>query len=1195
MSYHYRLRHRSSSSHTPGETAAGLHENREDEEEEDSGEAGPSAAGGTAVYSLPPLMSYVEDGSSAPDACVAAASLSPFQVRSMASAIAKGRNEGTSIVRSKRRMKENTDNPACSIDSQLERNSLLNRSIGGRDLLLEASARDCYENIAAKCRVEDGDCQRPLVRNVYKDGSYIDGGCFEGYNVSYGKNSRGEQNAGFCQVVNQLSIGLDKTKNKKNKTDKMCAVPTTKYEQSNLRGNKLYPPPAALRGVANPTDPDKLLCISKQDLMNPNGVLLHSGMKLEEFIKMLVNSLRAGDESQVAFVGREIYLLKSLKPPIGQSEVEMYNLALNKIKNAILYYVTNYVEEKYAFRVFYALYLISQFFVNVTRDPSDGGTEDAECIIKALLLIRKCPTKNIAVEVEQAFGTNNDKRTRGQVSESELLSALEKCDVKLIRFLLAKLCCSRHDGGDFAAIDVVSESFPEPDCSMKNTDVYDSAVVRENFDFANKLWKQLLNLAMETDRKIKDSAANPFVGLSVNVVGVAMDALRVFYNGTFYTSNTTSKLSILSSACVLLAYARSQLAAASPLVLVEADIRDTVDAVSDDTFDYERDHCYMPTSERYETTGLVAFDEVYAPRSSAVTYVPHQEFPSLVQKVSGTCPRQIEYYKHLREFSDDDMKKPCTPATALYATALKLAGANYSERIKNLAAATINSTMDDQNLGCTMDNLAEEDTGHPNVNMSEERYLLSTDEDMIKRFRISTVSDKYGLDKTFMYAIKRLLGVSTPAGRYGLNLIDADILWPMQQNNSYVKQDEMNGPNKRHRIAFESGVIGPYSTLDSEDPMVVADTTAEANWDDFEEYLSAKAENKMRFLSLIILRAIMGVGKKLTRSDIHLSLGEDKRIFYVTIENEERVGLKKCEDVLEDAAEFIALCTPVTEEDMQFLPPWCAGLFDDECDIMKVKKKPRKKSKRAAAAAASLLVTASNSEENDDEFVETTDRFKKAFKYSDLTRFLHEMSLEQLEEGNADGSLMRKMINRNMKAARNTEHDKTLADANSRLRAAYGAVIQDKYLYEESSRGDIYSQEYDSDEDMYNPFIPEGEHVFFHVATPQDTEYAQSDDGDNILPTLTPAEKLRQEYFRYRTYNSNCKRDRKVSLPSSDDECQHGDYILITRKMILNDIKMSISEAARASSFVFFDRCMRRIYRNLNRISQAAEFLHEQI
>lgn len=334
-------------------------------------------------------MSYDEDGSSAPDACGAAASLSPSQVRSMASAIARGRNEGTSIVRSKRRMKENTDNSTCSIDSQLERNSLLNISFAYRDFLLEANARDCYENIAAKCRVEDGDCQRPLVRNVYKDGSYIDGGCFEGYSVSYGKNSGGEQNASFCQVVNQLSTGLDKSKNKKNKTDKKCAVPN-KYEQGILHDNNLREySPGALRGMAKPSDPDKLLCISKQDMLNPNGVVLHSGMKLEEFIKMLVNSLRAGDESQVTFVGREIYLLKSLTPPIGQSEVEMHNLALNKIKNAILYYVTNYVDEKYAVRVFYALYSISQFFVKVTRHPSDGGTEDAECIIKVLMLIKK--------------------------------------------------------------------------------------------------------------------------------------------------------------------------------------------------------------------------------------------------------------------------------------------------------------------------------------------------------------------------------------------------------------------------------------------------------------------------------------------------------------------------------------------------------------------------------------------------------------------------------------------------------------------------------------------------------------------------------------------------------------------------------------------------------------------------------------
>lgn len=116
------------------------------------------------------------------------------------------------------------------------------------------------------------------------------------------------------------------------------------------------------------------------------------------------------------------------------------------------------------------------------------------------------------------------------------------------------------------------------------------------------------------------------------------------------------------------------------------------------------------------------------------------------------------------------------------------------------------------------------------------------------------------------------------------------------------------------------------------------------------------------------------------------------------------------------------------------------------------------------------------------------------------------------------------------------------------------------------------------------------------MAIPQDTEYAQSDDDDkHSLPTLTPAEKLRQEYSRYCTYNLDCKSGGKVSLPSSDDECQRNNNILISRKMILNDIKMSISEAARTSSFVFFDRCMRRIYRNLNRIIRAAEFLHEEI
>lgn len=36
-------------------------------------------------------------------------------------------------------------------------------------------------------------------------------------------------------------------------------------------------------------------------------------------------------------------------------------------------------------------------------------------------------------------------------------------------------------------------------------------------------------------------------------------------------------------------------------------------------------------------------------------------------------------------------------------------------------------------------------------------------------------------------------------------------------------------------------------------------------------------------------------------------------------------------------------------------------------------------------------------------------------------------------------------------------------------------------------------------------------------------------------------------------------------------------------------------QVARTSYFVFFDRCIRRIYRNLNRSMQAAEFLHDKI
>ncbi len=88
----------------------------------------------------------------------------------------------------------------------------------------------------------------------------------------------------------------------------------------------------------------------------------------------------------------------------------------------------------------------------------------------------------------------------------------------------------------------------------------------------------------------------------------------------------------------------------------------------------------------------------------------------------------------------------------------------------------------------------------------------------------------------------------------------------------------------------------------------------------------------------------MSVGKSLKRSDIHLCLGEDKEIFYLTIDKKERFGMKKSEDLLEDSAEFIALCTPVTDEDMQLLPPLCVVLFDGNYDNMEVEKKEQERS-----------------------------------------------------------------------------------------------------------------------------------------------------------------------------------------------------------------------------------------------------------
>lgn len=113
-------------------------------------------------------------------------------------------------------------------------------------------------------------------------------------------------------------------------------------EIDNLREEDEF---CVIEGMAEPTDAKSLMAFSYQDFLSPNRVITNTGMKIEELVDSVVNVLKAGDKHQITFLAREIYLLKSMKVPVGQGEVELHNLAMKKIKDAILHYIVYYVKE----------------------------------------------------------------------------------------------------------------------------------------------------------------------------------------------------------------------------------------------------------------------------------------------------------------------------------------------------------------------------------------------------------------------------------------------------------------------------------------------------------------------------------------------------------------------------------------------------------------------------------------------------------------------------------------------------------------------------------------------------------------------------------------------------------------------------------------------------------------------------------
>ncbi|KAK3895679.1 hypothetical protein Pcinc_000602 [Petrolisthes cinctipes] len=74
---------------------------------------------------------------------------------------------------------------------------------------------------------------------------------------------------------------------------------------------------AVVCGMEEPKDTKKLFETTCQNFTGPNGVIMNSGMKPNELISSLVNALKVGDKSHLTFLALKIYLLKSMKIPVG--------------------------------------------------------------------------------------------------------------------------------------------------------------------------------------------------------------------------------------------------------------------------------------------------------------------------------------------------------------------------------------------------------------------------------------------------------------------------------------------------------------------------------------------------------------------------------------------------------------------------------------------------------------------------------------------------------------------------------------------------------------------------------------------------------------------------------------------------------------------------------------------------------------
>ncbi|KAK3895678.1 hypothetical protein Pcinc_000601 [Petrolisthes cinctipes] len=744
-----------------------------------------------------------------------------------------------------------------------------------------------------------------------------------------------------------------------------------------------------------------------------------------------------------------------------------------KIRDAILFYAVFNLDESNTDLILFIFYNLAYFFTfNRSSSSDDDGDLRTECGEDIeFITVRDCSTRCLAVnfnksikKIKKKYNTDCSLDDEEDIVADTLYTtgsplgdlkwAIDNYDSHAVRYL--STCLFEEEDEKYLPrlevplnipFRVEEESFPSVINTLENLNVFFNSFSNKAYNNSREVWNHLSAIADVYDKRMQGC-----MGRSISdEMEVAIETLRLYFQGTFFTSNTASKVAILLFAALFVCHATKR---RDDIILDCGDRDDSTETLlqnSIDTaerndpvfasnkkaigqllmtkqdllFDYEKDHLYFSTSDRYGSAAPYSFNREYTPSSGNSTYVHFEEYPGLVEKMTGRDERQLRYHH------DNTTERPCSPATAFCNFAFNTGGSNYSENVA----------------------YAIQDT--PGARLPKERYAFSNNEGILKRFRATKLSDKFGVDGLFVHLVKNKLGVSSLFGRCRHNLFQ-------KKDIASAARPSQSTPLA---VVLESSAPGHNGIIRTSD-----NPAAKSNFKLFAKFFGTNPAQKMRFMSLIVLRAVLSVGKKLTIHDVCLYWDDPEDIegcdYYITIENEEGVGEKMCGEVFEDCKTFIDMCTPLARKDLELLPPWCADLFSNsDVTLHSILYKPEyvTPSSSGSQAKRNLFKTK-----------RVRDDIKRAFRFFDMASNLHKMSIEDALMLSSDEFSGRTNVEA-LKSSRKAEIDRYVDANNTRIRTVYGTTVQSPDLYD--------SSEHDS-RPMANPFLPKGERAFMRKRAP---------------------------------------------------------------------------------------------------------------